>query len=327
MLYVDMKEKPEEGKVMHRGSATAIPYMESHINDTVVGGIGFQNGRLCLLEGNNGELRARNMFFKGLTPNYEIGETEESIYPYVENKVNAGSKRKKKVATSKILTYLDIADTAENPIIIVLCDEIGLYRGVEADLKILYMGEDGIMAALISGACTFNGVPLQRCNDVPIEDRQVTRKFDGSGIRSLLSTIDRESGYDYLWDAVHHIKVVERVDGQGSVSISSSSVKQGFVLFNVKPLEEAREAKEKEKARIKEARERREKENAAAVQAMLEKERSRKSKEDSEREAKAKAALDKKEARANGLKVANGDKIVSVGAQDFLAAVAQAGGR
>lgn len=212
----------------------------------------------------------------------------------------------------KGISYEDVKDTAENPILFILCNEIGLYNNITADIKVLRIDKKHILVALISGACEFNGVPLQRCNNSNLDNAKVTRVLSDDSLFGEGTYLGKGKDIliNYSYDALCHGQFKMSKDG----AFSSRSVRSREFIFD-----ETNKLKCEENARKIEEMKRREAEAKVAKREaqMKEYEEAKAEKERLEREKReAEIAL-----KLSGVKVTKDTKVVNVGAADFLKAV------
>lgn len=217
---------------------------------------------------------------------------------------------------AKGISFDAVKATDENPILFVLCNEIKLFQGITAELKILRLDNEHFLAALITGACVFNGVPLQRCNNANLDIVKVAKTLTAKDLFGDCSFMGKVVGdkskvvIDYSYDALCHGKFIVRNDG----SYSSQSVRSKECIFDNSYKEmcegKIKKAQQEEKRRAEELQAKREAERKATKEARLERER----KEREKREAEADLKL-------SGVKVNKDVKVVSVGAAEFLRAV------
>lgn len=147
------------------------------------------------------------------------------------------------------LTYGQVADTEENPLITVLCRGIYFYEGVKSFIKFVNLGSQGILACLVYGACDFEFddgevVPMQRCNDQSLDRKR--HYYTGEKLMQCFYAEDKESGYNYAYDAVFgglvNIGIVK-----GEMSFKYRTVKDKTYLFCSEGIEAAREKERKRK--------------------------------------------------------------------------------
>lgn len=246
----------------------------------------------------------------GLAINYD------GYLVWSQGNVNFAEKGLGKVDDSEVyekgITYEAVADSEENPILFVLCNDIKLYQGISADLKLLRLDDEHVLAALITGACVFNGVPLQRCNNANLDVAKVVKTIDIKNLFSGISFLGKGSdmSVDYSYDALCHGRFLVKADG----SYSQRSIRSREYVFDesrkIEGEERLQRAKEEELHKAEELKIRKEAERRAMEEA---------------REAKIKAERERREAEADlkmcGVKVNKDTKVVSVGASEFLKAV------
>ena len=179
MIFVNMLD--DAGcKTYRTEKQGAIPFVvkDSGIVENVNIGL-TKNNTLEVVQGNQG------LFGKGL-----LGDDKE-IYlaDKLPTKVNSN------------LTFAQVKETEDNPLIIVLCKSIEVFDGVLANIQYMYIGEDAILACLIYGVCVFDGVPMSRCNTQDTQGK-VSRVYKGKDILSFHDFKDKQSGYNYVWDVV-----------------------------------------------------------------------------------------------------------------------------
>ena len=289
MLFVSMCNDIESG-LFQRNKGKSFGFVitpEMAAGDAVVGGLVVDNGHL--------------EWKQGMLNIAETGLGKVADQEFYE----------------KGISFEAVADSDENPILFVLCDNIQLYQGISAEMKLLRLDDNHILAALITGACVFNGVPLQRCNNTNLDNAKVVKTLD---IKSLFgdasfigkSLVDGTSStVEYSFDVLCHAKFIVKADG--SYSQRSVSSKE-YVFDDTKKREgeeRAKQAKEAEKRKAEEAKARREAEKRAMEEARDEKIR----KERERREAEA-------DLKMSGVKISKDTKVISVGASEFLRAVA-----
>lgn len=179
-------------------------------------------------------------------------------------------------------TVGEIKDTADNPIIAVLTDEIKCYEGVKTFIKFIKVSDDLFIATLIYGACEFrfsqdgSYIPMQRNNEQDLSNRR-SYIFTARKLYGIVSVVDKESGYSMLDDSVNAVIIdIKNQDTAKYRTVHESM----FTISDVNLLD--RRAKAEEKRRKAEA----EKQAKA--------ERNRKFMEDSKRKAQEaeKAAIE-----------------------------------
>ena len=289
MYYVDMLG--QYGKAM-RSCITTAPFVSAE--GTIPGGAYFKDG--VIYSGDSGN-EADNIF--RLKGDYSEPGKEQFF--------------------RKGLTYNEVKDTNENPILVIKCSNIQLFIGSEVFIKFLYCGSDYMVAALIYGSCEFDGVALQRCSSENLntvkKGRVITPKVLGE--YGGMYCVDKQSKYSYLDECVFAMLISEKLDKAGSVTFKAVSVKKEELIFNEEPknlamqkyLEEKKAKEEREKARAEQMAKERE-----------DSERRRK-----EREAQKEAELKEKQSRVR--LTSDFEKKTSCGAKEFLAIVATLGAK
>lgn len=180
------------------------------------------------------------------------------------------------------LTFKQIDDTEENPLVIVLCNKITFFDNVPANVKYIDLDGEGILACLISGACEFNGIPMQRCNTQYLDDRK-SYDYTGEDISNTLSAMfkDRECGYSYNLDIVAQLETVIKETKAIGKSTKHHMVKDGIYFITEENLrhrqEKERQRKEKiERERIRKIEERNARMEAEKARKRAEEEKERK---------------------------------------------------
>lgn len=217
---------------------------------------------------------------------------------------------------AKGISFDAVKATDESPILFVLCNEIKLFQGITAELKLLRLNNEFFLAALITGACAFNGVPLQRCNTANLDNAKIVKTLTSKDLFGDCSFMGKTVGdkskivIDYSYDALCHGKFIVRNDGSYSAQVVRSKEYVFDNTYKAMCEERLKKAKEEEKRRAEELQAKREADRKAAEEARLEKEK----REREKREAEADLKL-------SGVKVSKDTKVVSVGAAEFLRAV------
>ena len=195
------------------------------------------------------------------------------------------------------ITYDMIKDTEENPLIIVLCNKISLFSGVEAELRFITL-EDAILVCLVSGACAFNDVVLQRCNTMNVDGRSTidysVEKFN-SFAKDLY--VDYETGYHYADDILCSLLIEHTADG-----VNAKGTMRNKVFLSKDGLERAKKIKEDKKGKADAIKKKLYEEEESKRQAIIKKEKD-------EIEAKRKAEVEAEMESA------------SIGAMNFLKAL------
>lgn len=186
------------------------------------------------------------------------------------------------VKSKSSLTYNDIRDTQDNPLIVVLARSIKFYAGVTTYIKYITMGSD-VLAMLVFGACEFtfadgSSVPMQRCNTSNLEERR-TFEYSGTDLLELSIIQDEESWYRMNDDMVNAV-IVSYTSSKGTAfdCVRYKTFKHHTKVFNTVRLEAAREKVRIKKAKIEVEKARKQEEQRLA---ML---KAKKEKEERERE-------------------------------------------
>lgn len=150
------------------------------------------------------------------------------------------------------LSYADVQDSEENPLIIVLCKKINFIQGTKAFVKYVQL-QDYILAVLVYGVCEFvnddgDPVVMSRCYSAELEGKQ-RHTYTAEDMKRLSRMVDPESGYEMGRDAV--CAVVVDYSGAKSGAISSVSYKtvgSCVKIFDARGLTAAREKAAAKKA-------------------------------------------------------------------------------
>lgn len=216
------------------------------------------------------------------------------------------------------LTYGQVADTEENPLITVLCKGIYFYEGVKSFIKFINLGSEGVLACLVYGACDFeffdgDVVTMQRCNDQSLDRKRYY--YNGAKLMQCFYAEDKESGYNYAYDAVFG-GIISIGVLKGEMNFRYRTVKDKTYLFSTEGIEAARE---KERKRKEEAA--RKAEAHRLERARMQEEYNRSQIEKAKQESMEKAEKAKKTRTTKKEEVVT--ELGSAGAAAFLQAVAQ----
>lgn len=183
------------------------------------------------------------------------------------------------------LTFNDIKDTEDNPLIVVLAKSIKFYAGVSTYVKYITMEDGYVLAMLVFGACEFTfgdgtSVAMQRCNSSILEDR-TTYEYNGKTICELSDIEDSESGYKLNNDIVNAVIVsFSSNNGKSYNGVRYKTLKSHTKMFNFTRLAEAKRKaaakREKEEQRKQEMLEARKKAEIEARRKAMEKEKEEK---------------------------------------------------
>ena len=289
MLFVNMKSDRVDGRLVNRGKG--IPFMETED----CGGQFYVNKEDNVIELDRyNSIENVNIFGNRLLP-----QEDQKIDDLFRGDTKSGLSR---------LTYSDIRDTDSNPIIVVYCDSISIFKNIPAIIKFLYIGKEGVLAALIAGACQFNGVVLERCFSAGSDDayKKVGRTFNGADLKDVVVSTDSRTGYNYLDNTVFEVQLLMSTSAEGTTKMSMKTLDR-YYLDNGEGVNKAQEAYE---SSIKEAK----------LQAEL-----KKQKYEAEAQVAAKRRAEEeerkrieKERKSTGRSEKKSSKTVDVGAQEFL---------
>ena len=178
-----------------------------------------------------------NLFMKGIAGMNPVKKLDKKLF---------------KLGRYEDLTYGDIRDTDENPLIAVLCKKINFYQGTKAFVKYVQL-EDYILAVLVYGICEFvddegNGTVMYRCYTADYEGKQ-KHTYTAQDMKRLTHMIDPESGYDMSKDVVNAV-VVDYSGAKAGVlsSVSYKTVGECVEVFDETGLNAAREKAAAKKA-------------------------------------------------------------------------------
>lgn len=217
------------------------------------------------------------------------------------------------------LTCKDIVETEENPLIIVLCDYIEVFDKVPADIKFIHLDEDKVLAMLVHGVCSFNGVPMFRCCNTDIDNKS-SKRLRSADLKNITNSVDKESGYNYLMDAVFQL-YIKFTDSSSGPCIGGKLCLSGTENFNTKRMEHYRERmqvieRKREAKRLQEEVEKKLRRERMEEEKRLMEEERKKAEEEAH-----KAELEKALKKANAKPKKQQETEVNVGAKEFLAAL------
>lgn len=302
MYFVNMVDDVNEGDVFQR--ELTVPYIASCLDSSYEGKFVVKDGSVQFVGDDEDGENIFNRGFRG-DPN--------AIY-------NANF--------SKYIKFKDVIDTEENKLIVVLCNSIGIYQGVDANIKIMLIDENHMLAALVYGACEFNGVCLKRTCTKAVEGRAICKVVTPKMVRNLMLVRDTVSDYDMKMDSVFQLVFGQANDG----SFRVKHFTDGQYILRVEGMMVAREEKrvqtEKANKAKEEARLRKEREAAEFAKFQKEKAERLEAEKEQEREAAEVKRLAKEERAKNKAgKVEKGEILLgggegqSRGAAAFMAAV------
>ena len=112
------------------------------------------------------------------------------------------------------LTYMQVMETEDNPLIVVLCRKIRFYHTIKTFVKTINMGDDLILAMLVYGAADFSmddeWVPMQRCNTQSLEGKETT-EYSAKDLQRWV-VAKTPGGYDKTYDIVNAFVVDNKKD-------------------------------------------------------------------------------------------------------------------
>lgn len=290
MYFVNMSDIPE-GTVINRkfGSHVGFPFVQSVSVGSNVKFVAAEGGNLVLTD------EGDNLFGKGLN------DDSNELF------VSDGNRK---------LSYRDVMDTEENPVIVVLCKQVEVFRGTSVGLKFMYINEDYIMAALVYGSCRFDGVELQRCDSSDMSSKVVGKVINGKNLHEVVSWNSKEQGIDYnmITDMVAYAHIKSSVTKDNSVTFSSSSARGIHnTIFDKSGEENAIKERDRKKAEAEAAYRRKQEKLMADRKAASERREAEALKKKEEENAK----IEKKMLRG-GI-----EKTAAAGASAFLEAIAK----
>jgi hypothetical protein len=165
------------------------------------------------------------------------------------------------------LTYNDLRDTEENPLVVVMTKGVKFYNDIPTYLHVLFVNDDFMVAMLVYGACEFafadgSYVALQRCNEVDLDRKSINTTFSCGELQKMIYA--RTKGG---WDKSYEMVCPLLVRASSKKGISVRCLQENAIVFNqaeidrqekeeVRKEEEARLAKEKSEAEAAEKRKR-----------------------------------------------------------------------
>lgn len=171
------------------------------------------------------------------------------------------------VSSKKPLSFTEVSDTANNPLIIVLCKSIEVYRGIDVDAKYIVIDDEHILFCLISGVARIDGIPMSRCCSSSIIDRK-SKVLNASEFSTMAYCRDNATGYDYTNDAIVHIRISYGIDKLGGDFMGYKTSSNFTWVFNETNLNKAKERKKEldaRRAELLKKREEKEKEKLESI--------------------------------------------------------------
>ena len=135
-------------------------------------------------------------------------------------------------------TYGELADTEENPIVVVLTKGIRFFSDIPTYVEVLYINNDMMLVSLIYGACEFqfedgSYIPLQRCNEYDL-NRDILVTLDCKALKEK-TLCQTKGGYDKSYNQVCPLLVRGKTGAKSSISVRCLS-HEGYV-FDVERVE------------------------------------------------------------------------------------------
>lgn len=222
------------------------------------------------------------------------------------------------------LTYSDLADTEDNPLVVVCSKGIKFYNDIPTYIDVLFVNNDMMIAMLIYGACEFqfddgSFLPLQRCNDVNLEGRKTHSPFTCESLKSMIFC-KTKGGWDKSYEMVCPLLVRAKSNGDISVRCLADNA----FVFNPEGIKKQEESEERKAEMERLAREKKKQEEEERKRILAEEAKKRREEEFLQRkaEAEAKATKVKKQTSKVSKKSSEGDTSKrSSGAEAFLAFV------
>lgn len=166
-----------------------------------------------------------------------FGDAEEAVTP-VKGKYVSHFKNK------------DVAETKDNPLIVVATNKIRFYKDIPTSLEVLFINDDYFLAMLVYGACDFlmndtQWVALQRCCDKNLDyAKYSTNEYTPSLLKKNILCVTK-GGFDTSYEMV--VPVLFREDAS---STSFRAFKDKAVVFNQTVIDEQLKKEEEEREAI-----------------------------------------------------------------------------
>lgn len=177
----------------------------------------------------------------GVTNLFEIKGNDEDVfsetYKMIKKRVKTPEgtyKRFVEKVPEVSLTYSQVKDTPDNPLVVVKTNGIKFYDGISTYLKVLLVDKENVVVMLVYGACEFKldneFIPLERCCEGSVY-RQVSKEYSAKDLMDLVN-LKTEMGTDLKFDSVCPL-LVSLNKGNFSVKVLKDSV----VPFNRESIE------------------------------------------------------------------------------------------
>lgn len=235
---------------------------------------------------------------------------------------------------TKQLSFEDIKDTSENPVLVILFNELTVFENIVAHIKLVRVDDTHMLGALVAGACMFNGVALQRCNTSNLDTAKVGKVLTPKDIFGWSVLVNRylptpkgsgvvtttQFSFNYSYTTVLHVKIMCKADGEFTLS----NIRDNEFVFDRSNYDKAKFVAQCQLdayvAKKEEDRKAREKQRSEYEQQAREKA------EKEQREQREKKEMEES-MKSQGVKTTKGMQVSSTNAEGFLAAVMAASGR
>lgn len=298
MYFSNLLNERGVGEFKRNSRVGVIPFVGSVESGSVEGHVCIKDGKIVVDEAGDGDL-----FMKGM-------EGDKNS-PYLE-------------VYKSGLTFGDVADTEENPLIVVLAKSIKFYVGVKTFIKFLNISNDAVMVCLVYGACEFTfddgtSVALQRCNLADLENKKV-KEFSAKDLREHCAVMAGEGkDYNIEWDCVNALLVNLTSEYSGSFR----AVREECNIFSTAGIEKANERyQEKLKQKAEEQRIREERKKQFKLEQEAKEKAARLKEEEELKEKKAKRAASAKKKIEESQTVSGGQDASNTKGRAFLDIVA-----
>lgn len=230
MYFCNLFEETGVKTFKRFAKAGTLPFINDRADRLTEGYVAKVNNELRVVESEE-----KNLFLRGLS-----GSDSEEFLP--------------KLKTN--LTYADIKDSQENPMIITLAKTIKFYQGVKTYIKYINISSNCVLVMLVFGACdvTFDDgteITFQRCNNSVLDGKR-KYEYTGETLRELSHLEDSECGYVLSNDVVNAVIVNKHNESCSSYRTVKDHVEifdSKFVSAARKAYSEAQRLKEEERAR------------------------------------------------------------------------------
>jgi hypothetical protein len=223
------------------------------------------------------------------------------------------------------LTWSEVSDTEENPIVVVLTKGVRFYSDIPTYIEVLYINNDMMLISLVYGACAFemadgDYIPLQRCSRANI-DAETHRVFSTMDCRELKAhtLCATKGGYDKSYNQTCPLLITGSVDkGLGVRCLSN----KGYV-FNPERVEKVVSAEKAELEAKRTAVEAKRAENIERTKVALRAAEERKAEELARKEASKKSKARRTPKGTSGSAERSDPTKRNMGAANFLSILSQ----